>query len=273
MSSGCLLYRVRNQFDGVHLPSRITGVGFPEIAPRRRSGGDDVIVANGQQRSFTMTMANTESRGPQGEATGQQGASGEGGGAREQIRDVKNQVVDQAKNTFQQAKERAGSSLGESKGQLADQIGTVADALRRTTEHLRSEDQNRIAGLTETLARQVDQVSNYIRNKDAGAMRYDLENVARRQPAVMIGGALVLGLIGARFLKSSERRRERQWSGQRTYGRQGNYAGQQSYGREFGYAGESGYASSRTGIDDAEFGRQTGVGGYGYEGGGGYAGA
>jgi hypothetical protein len=37
-------------------------------------------------------------------------------------------------------------------------------------------------------------------------MRQDLENLARRQPALMIGGALVLGLIGARFLKSSERR-------------------------------------------------------------------
>jgi len=219
-----------------------------------------------------MTMANTETRGSQGD----QGASGQGGGAREQIRDVKNQVVDQAKNTFQQARERAGSSLGESKNQLADQIGGVAEALRRTTENLRSEDQARIAGLTETLARQVDQVSNYLRNKDARAMRYDLENVARRQPAVMIGGALVLGLIGARFFKSSERRRERQWSGERNYGRQGNYGGQQGYGREYGAAGQAGYGYGRTGIDDSEIGRQTssGPGGYpGFEGGGGYAGA
>jgi hypothetical protein len=152
-----------------------------------------------------MTMANTETRGFQGEATGQPG----GASAREQIREVKNQVVDQAKNTLQQVKERAGSSLGESKGQFADQIGAVAAALRRTTEHLRSEDQSRIAGLTETLARQIDQVSNYLRNKDAAAMRNDLENVARRQPAIMLGGALVLGLIGARFLKSSQARRDR----------------------------------------------------------------
>jgi len=217
-----------------------------------------------------MTMANTETRGSQGD----QSASGQGGGAREQIRDVKNQVVDQAKNTFQQAKDRASSSLGESKGQLADQIGSVAEALRRTTEHLRSEDQSRIAGFTETLARQVDQVSNYLRNKDATAMRYDLENAARRQPALMFGGALVLGLLGARFLKSSDRRGDKQWSGERTYGRQGNYGSQPRYGSEFGYAGEPGYG--RTGVDDAEFGRQSpsGTGGRsGFEGGGGYAGA
>jgi hypothetical protein len=44
-------------------------------------------------------------------------------------------------------------------------------------------------------------------------MRHDLENAARRQPAIAIGGAIVLGLIGARFLKSSERRRQRRGGG------------------------------------------------------------
>jgi hypothetical protein len=145
-----------------------------------------------------MTMPSTEARG---ETAGQQN----GGTAREQIREVKDQVVGQAKNTLKQAREKAGSSLGESKGQVAAQFGSIAEALRRTTEHLRSEDQQRIAGLTETVARQADQVASYLRNKDASAMRADLENLARRQPAIVLGGALVLGLIGARFLKSSRR--------------------------------------------------------------------
>lgn len=148
-----------------------------------------------------MTMPNTEAQGSRTDAGGGQN----GGSAREQIRNVKDQVVGQAKTTLQQARDRASSSLGESKGQVADQFGTIADALRRTTEHLRSEDQQRIAGLTDSVARQVDQVANYLRNKDGRAIRTDLENLARRQPALMIGGALVLGLIGARFLKSSQR--------------------------------------------------------------------
>lgn len=161
-----------------------------------------------------MTMSNTETRDSQ--ADGQNGGS-----ARDQIREVKNQVVGQAKSTIQQARDRAGSSLGESKGQVADQFGAVADALRRTTDHLRSEDQPRIAGLTETAARQIDQVANYLRNKDGRAMREDLENLARRQPALMFGGAMVLGLIGARFLKSSRRDRRFQGSGSQGYGREG----------------------------------------------------
>lgn len=156
-----------------------------------------------------------------------------GSSAREQIREVKDQVVGQAKSTLQQARDRASTSLGESKSQFADQFGTIAEALRRTTEHLRSEDQQRIAGFTDTVARQVDRVADYLRNKDARAMRADLENLARRQPALVFGGALVLGLIGARFFKSSQRERRR---------------GGLNYGREpqFSYPGSSAVYPGRT---------------------------
>jgi hypothetical protein len=195
-------------------------------------------------------MPNTEARGSQGDTAGQQN----GGSAREQIREVKDQVVGQAKNTLQQARDRASSSLVESKAQIAGQFGGLADALRRTTEHLRSEDQQRIAGLTETVARQVDQVAAYLWNKDARAMRADLENLARRQPAIVLGGALVLGLIGARFLKSSKRER--------------GVRGSQSYGREqrFGNGGSEPFS------EETEIQRHMPVTGRGSQGGG-YAGA
>src|SRR6476646_545390 len=206
-----------------------------------------------------MTMPDTESRASQADQTGQQ----DGGSAREQIRGMKDQVVDQAKNTFQQARDRATSSLGESKNQIADQVGSLADALRRTTEHLRSEDQQRIAGLTDTVARQIEQVADYVRNKDVRTMRQDLENLARRQPALMIGGALVLGLVGARFFKSSERRGGRRFDEGQQYGRQ----------RRLGYTGYN-QPHSR----DIEVERGSTRGGYGYPGteggmGGGDAGA
>lgn len=201
-----------------------------------------------------MTMPNTAARGTRTENAGQQtpprAEGGDGGSAREQIREVKDQVVGQARNSLEQARDKARSSLGESKSQFADQFGTVAEALRRTTEHLRSEDQQRIAGITETVARQVDQVANYLRRKDAGAMRADLENLARRQPALVIGGALVLGLIGARFLKSSQS--ERRFRGSRQ-----QRVGSGDYGRF---------------LEDTEFEPLPGTGRSG-SGGGGYAGA
>jgi hypothetical protein len=201
-----------------------------------------------------MTMPNnSEGRGFQAGAGGN-GGENVAGSAREQIREVKDQVVGQAKTTLQQARDRASSSLGESKNQFADQFGTMAGALRRTTEHLRSEEQPRIAGLTETLARQMDQVANYLRHKDGRAMRDDLENLARRQPALILGGALVLGLIGARFLKSSQRNR-----------RPGGF----NAGRDprFSYPGSPGSFSGSTETERHLAGRS------GMNPGGGYAGA
>jgi hypothetical protein len=214
-----------------------------------------------------MTMPNTESRGSGTEGAGQQG----GGSAREQIREVKDQVVDRARSSLEQARDRASSSLGESKGQFADQFGTIAEALRRTTEQLRSQDQERIAGITDTVARQVDQVAYYLRNKDAIAMRTDLENLARRQPALVLGGALILGLMGARFLKSSQRDR-RFRSESREYGRS----------QRFGDGGYDQFSGSNPqfsgGFDqfseaESEFERQTPASGRGGYQGGGYAGA
>jgi hypothetical protein len=170
-------------------------------------------------------------------------------------------VVTQARSSLEQARDRASSSLGESKGQFADQFGTIADALRRTTEHLRSEDQQRIAGITETVARQVEQVAEYLRNKDAAAMKNDLENLARRQPALVLGGALILGLIGARFLKSSQKSRagSRRFDGER-YGNGGydQYSGNPQF--------SGGYDRF---AEDTESQRSSGLG---YQGGG-YAGA
>jgi hypothetical protein len=99
-------------------------------------------------------------------------------------------------------------------------------------------------------------------------MRADLENLARRQPALVLGGALLLGLMGARFLKSSQR--DRQFRGE-----------SQSYGR-IGRTGNGGYdqfsgsnPQFSGGYDqfseESEFERpSTGRGGYQ---GGGYAGA
>jgi hypothetical protein len=126
-------------------------------------------------------------------------------GARAQIREVKNQAVDQAKNSFRQARDSAASSLTDSRKQAADRIGNIAGAVRSTSEHLRSEDQPGVANLTDSLADQVERLSSYLRDRDLRAVRNDAENLARRQPGVALGLALAIGMLAARFIKSSQR--------------------------------------------------------------------
>ena len=73
-----------------------------------------------------------------------------------------------------------------------------------SADQLRGEDRRIIASITNAVARQADQASTYLRRIDARTMRKDLEDITRRRPALMFGGAAALGLIAARFFKSSE---------------------------------------------------------------------
>jgi ElaB/YqjD/DUF883 family membrane-anchored ribosome-binding protein len=153
-----------------------------------------------------MTMPNQTTASSQIDLIGTESGDESGtGGARAQIREVKNQVVDQAKTSFRQARDRATSSLSESRHEAADRIGGIAGAFRSTSHHLRSENHAGVANLTDSLAEQVERLSSYLRDHDLRAVRDDIENLARRQPAIAIGAALALGMLGARFLKSSQR--------------------------------------------------------------------
>ncbi len=182
-------------------------------------------------------------------------------GARAQIREVKDQVVDQAKSSLRQAKDSAGASLSQSRSQAADRIGGIASAVRSTGDHLRSEEQTGVANLADSLADQVDRLSDYLRDRDLNAIRNDVESFARRQPTVAIGLALALGLVGARFIKSSQRSR-------------GSHGGRSS-GRP-AYGGDA-FDSYEDDYERGNYGTGTGLsGGYGMgsqPGGGGYGGA
>jgi hypothetical protein len=151
-----------------------------------------------------MTMPDTQGAGSP--YSGIDTDSQETGGARGQFRQVKDQVVDQAKSTLREARDRATSSLADSRRQAADQVGGLASALHSAGQHLRQEEQERIAGLADSFADQVDQVASYLRDVDVQRVARDVETLARRQPALVFGAAFALGLLGARFLKSSERR-------------------------------------------------------------------
>ena len=181
--------------------------------------------------------------------------SREGGtsSAKEQVREMKDQVVDQAKTSFRQARDSATSSLKDSRQQAADRIGGIASAVRSTSDHLRNENQAGVANLTDSLADQVERLSDYLRDRDLRAFRDDVETFARRQPAVAVGVALALGMLGARFLKSSQRGEfrggsqrfrdeETDWSSSSGYG-MSSQPGVGGYGTAGGYGTGSGYGS------------------------------
>ena len=65
--------------------------------------------------------------------------------------------------------------------------------------------------LTERAAGQVERASRYVRRSELREMVRDLEELARRRPAVLVGGSFATGMLLARFFKSSGERGR--WSG------------------------------------------------------------
>lgn len=109
---------------------------------------------------------------------------------------------------LEQVKDKATNVIGEQKTNLTSGLSSVADSIRKVGENLRdAEEENRVGQMTaqysDQLAKGIERVTSYVENSDLRDIARDVETFARRQPALFIGGAFVLGLLAARFLKSS----------------------------------------------------------------------
>jgi hypothetical protein len=156
------------------------------------------------------------------------------------------QLGGQAKNVATEvmthAKDSAQSSIGSGKNRAAESLGNVAEALRHTGENMRTRTDVQ-SGLTDYVTRAADRVesaSTYLQNRQIGDILGDVSDFARREPALFLGGAFALGLVGGRFLKSSSSSRATSGGGSPRveYGN-GNQQLALRSGSEFGAAGSA----------------------------------
>ena len=103
-------------------------------------------------------------------------------------------------------RDSATAQLTTQKDKATEGIGSVAQAVRQSTQQLRDQQHDTLAGYVESAANQIEQFSQRLRDKDVGDLVEDAQRLARRPPAMFIGSAFALGLLGVRFLKSSARR-------------------------------------------------------------------
>jgi hypothetical protein len=105
-------------------------------------------------------------------------------------------------------KESAAAQLTTQKNRGTDALGQVANAVRSSTQKLREERHDTIAGYIDKAAEHIDSWSQRLRERDIDELMSDVQRLARRQPAVFIGSAFALGLVGSRFFKSSRKQSE-----------------------------------------------------------------
>ena len=120
--------------------------------------------------------------------------------------------MDQAKTTagdaYESVAERATSTIEEKKAGFAGGLTSVADSIRRVGDNLNQTGEQTpvteyTARYSQTAAQKLEDVARYFDTKDLRGVARDLEGYARRNPAVFLGGAFALGVLAARFFKSS----------------------------------------------------------------------
>jgi hypothetical protein len=159
----------------------------------------------------------------------------------QQLQQAASGLIDQATRT---AEAQASTTMT----RAGDALESVARAIRTVSEDLR-ENQPQIAGFADTAAEQVDSAATYLRERQAGEALQNIQEMARRQPVVVVGGGLMLGLLVGRLLRSGASEMQSDRSGGWRQGSHGatGYAGasEAGYGTRYGagYDGGTGYAA------------------------------
>ena len=120
-------------------------------------------------------------------------------------------LLQQAKQTtndvVSQVQQQANSQINRQKESAASELSTVVNAVRRFGETLNNEGNGPIAKFAaeygDKAANSLDRLAKYLREQDPKRLLSDVQNFGRRQPALLIGGAFLLGFAGARVIKSS----------------------------------------------------------------------
>ncbi len=127
-------------------------------------------------------------------------------------------VGDTLRGALQQAQQTAMETVESARQQAATQINTqvnkqltqtgqglsaISDAASQASQSLRANHQETLADYLDAATARIDQASDYLRKSTLSDLVKDTGRLIERQPLVFVAGAFALGLLGARFLKST----------------------------------------------------------------------
>jgi len=124
----------------------------------------------------------------------------QGGSMMDEAKDKAQAIASQAQDKMT---EQLDAGVRKGKNRAAGALGSVAQSLVFSSQQLREQDQHGMSRYAERAAQKVEQLAGYMQNTNVSEMTDRVESFARREPALFLGGAFALGLLGARFLKSS----------------------------------------------------------------------
>ena len=111
------------------------------------------------------------------------------------LKDAATGVADEAGRTIESTAARGMSQAG-------DVLHKVAEAVRQSSETLQ-EEQPQVGRFISSAADKLDEAASFISDKEPTQLLEDSQQLARRQPVLVIGGGLVAGLLIGRALRSA----------------------------------------------------------------------
>lgn len=132
------------------------------------------------------------------------------GGARDaaaRARDVagstKRDLLDRAVEQKDHLKQRVAGMADDRRLQAADRADSITRALQGAADSLRESGETQLSSWVSQAAGQVERVVGYMHGKPADGMLHDFEDLARRNPALFLGGTYLAGMAVGRFLRAS----------------------------------------------------------------------
>jgi len=126
------------------------------------------------------------------------------------VKDAAQQTQQRAGELVDRARQQGEQQITTQKERAANGLESLAGAIRRVGGEVRSEQKTQIADLAETAAAQTERLSRFLRETDVNQLVNGVQDFARRQPALFLGGAVAVGAVAARFIKASTRQAAQQ---------------------------------------------------------------
>jgi vacuolar-type H+-ATPase subunit H len=116
-------------------------------------------------------------------------------------------LAHQAKAEIGEATDKVRSLAADQKDLLASQVGGVAEAMQQVASSL-EQSNGPSAHYARLIADNADKLSTTIRDNDVDQLLGIAQDFGRRQPALFVGAAALLGFAASRFVLASAKRRE-----------------------------------------------------------------
>ena len=129
-------------------------------------------------------------------------ASGLGDTISESAREQVSGVKEAASKLGSKVSDKVSETFQEQKGAGADYLRGIAGAVRRAAGEVESEIPP-AARLLRTAADGVEDLAASVKEKNAQEILGEVQDFARKQPALFFGGAMLVGFAALRFLKSA----------------------------------------------------------------------